>query len=148
MSGIGEAFSKFGKTIVDGTQKTAKQVSLAAEIDSLETKVKKLYLELGDKYYSIFGESPAEELVPYCDEIRRAKNDIAEKKKTMSELSGKKTCPYCGAPIDTTTIFCSACGKKVTGEEAAAQAPARLCPKCGAETAEGAAYCNHCGEKL
>lgn len=54
----------------------------------------------------------------------------------MTDAGG--TCPGCGAPA--TGNFCSACGRRLAGEDA--------CGACGARLPSGAMYCAECGAQV
>jgi len=151
MAGFGDALSKFGKSIVDGTKNTAKSVNLSAEIEGLESKVKRAYMELGEKYFELFSETPAEALKEKCDEIARMKADIESKKTEKLGLAGKKVCPFCETPVDANVPFCPTCGKNMQmqeGDVIDSTAQAKFCSSCGKPLSPGAAFCGSCGAKV
>ncbi len=67
------------------------------------------------------------------------------------------TCPFCGAQVGATDMFCAGCGKPMAEIQAAlataAPAPAvpaggPTCPACGAPMNVGDLFCMNCGHKL
>ena len=154
MAGFGDALSKFGKSIVDGTKNTAKSVNLYAEIDTLESKVKRAYMELGEKYFELFSDEPAEALKEKCDEIAKMKAEIEAKKAEKLGLAGKKICPVCETPVDTSVQFCPNCGKNMQMKEdevievSPDEPKASFCSSCGSPVSPGAAFCGNCGTKV
>lgn len=61
--------------------------------------------------------------------------------KVIGEKREAVRCPHCGAELDASATFCSACGKRVS------TAPI-VCPDCGRANDCGAAFCSGCGKKL
>lgn len=153
MAGFGEALSKFGKSIVDGTKNTAKTVNLSVEIEELETKIKRLYLELGEKCYEICKDDPIPTIADLLSEITKLKEEIDSKKTERITLSGKKICPKCNSSVDHSSMFCPNCGNKFEEEKkedapAAAAAPAeKFCKTCGKKLSPDALFCGDCGTK-
>ena len=149
---IGIKIAGFGKTIADGTKKTVREMSLGSDMDTIKRNIKNLQQELGERYYTLYKDTPAEEFKQYCEELDRMNADLEAKKKELEELAGKKNCPNCGAPLDKGAMFCSSCGTKITVEEPAAEEPAApaepICPNCGQAIPEGHMFCTNCGTKI
>ena len=149
---IGSKIAGFGKTIADGTKKMGREMSLGAETDTLKRNIKNVQQELGERYYTLYKDTPAEEFKQYCEELDRLNAELEAKTKELEELAGTKNCPSCGAPIDKGSMFCSSCGAKITAEEPAAEEPAApagpVCPNCGQPVPEGHMFCTSCGTKI
>lgn len=58
----------------------------------------------------------------------------------MTDVSGQKFCPQCGAKVGAKAKFCPECGAKISNNNA--------CGKCGAAVKPGAKFCSECGNKL
>ncbi len=74
-----------------------------------------------------------------------AHSQVAEEDRTMLKTESwrqgvRATCPGCGAPIDKSAKFCSACGTKLV--------QTAHCPQCGAKLTEGAKFCGSCGAQI
>lgn len=65
-----------------------------------DKKLEMLYMELGKAYYEGNFEDPLPELLPYFDAITQLKN----------ALQNQRTCPQCGAKIQSGATFCGKCG--------------------------------------
>ena len=149
---IGSKIAGFGKTIADGTKKMGREMSLGSEVDTLKRNIKNLQQELGERYYTLYKETPAEEFKQYCEELDRMNAELEAKKKELEELAGKKNCPNCGATIEKGAMFCSSCGSKIETAEPVAEEPVApaepVCPNCGQAIPEGHMFCTNCGTKI
>lgn len=73
------------------------------EKDDADTKLEKLYAELGKAYYEGRFEDPLPELLPFFDEITTLKN----------QQHSPKTCPQCGSVLKENALFCGKCGYRI-----------------------------------
>ena len=70
-------------------------------------------------------------------------NTLTERRRVTSELHG---CPSCAAPIQSSWVFCKACGVKLNAP-ASGQA-GEFCPRCGSKSDPDWLNCARCGEDL
>ncbi len=86
------------------------------------------------------------------DELERQAQQAAQAAATFA-------CPFCGARMGVSDLFCSGCGKPITeikdvfaarqqAEAPVASTVGSACPVCGAPVVEGDAFCMSCGKKL
>lgn len=66
--------------------------------------------------------------------LKDRKNSMSTRK--VNEVN-KKTCPYCGHPVEGDAVFCSHCGK-----------PVYTCPQCHHVVDPTAKFCPSCGTRL
>lgn len=98
---------------------------------TLEKELKNLYLLLGQQYYELYKEEPAENMKESVEAVRKQKKGITElwqkieavKEETAavsftgtSSQNGGKFCPYCGVWLEADSLFCIACGKQLEEE--------------------------------
>jgi formylglycine-generating enzyme required for sulfatase activity/ribosomal protein L40E len=70
-------------------------------------------------------------------------NTLTERRRVTSELHG---CPSCASPIQSSWVFCKACGVKLNAP-ASGQA-GEFCPRCGSKSDPTWLNCARCGEDL
>lgn len=89
-------------------------------------------------------------------------DELDRQAQQASKAATSFACPFCGARMSATDLFCAGCGKPIndikaafaaqrqSAAPAAAAVPADgpMCPACGAPVAEGDAFCMSCGHKL
>ncbi len=96
-----------GDVVTSGKQKI--------DIASIENKLKKLYEQLGKLYMKSRNENN-DELVAAIDakasEIEQMTAELDKAKSENAEFTGKKICNECGAFVEKSAAFCSACGAK------------------------------------
>lgn len=126
-------FDDFGKKVSSAADKFGKKVSNAAEvvgkkaeesieiqklrnqINALERKQEKDYIELGKIVYKRFqvGDELDDASLAYCEEINRNDIVIEQCKKDITEIKGVEACKVCGAMIAKGSLYCNHCGAKV-----------------------------------
>lgn len=90
-------------------------------------------------------------------QIQAELNRIEQETQAAQNAAMHFTCPFCGAQVGATDVFCSSCGKPMSEIQAVlsasqAAAPANwtgpVCPSCGAPMNEGDLFCMKCGNRL
>jgi len=112
-----EKLTSAGKDMAKKTKDLADIAKLNMQISSEEDKIKNKYIEIDKLYYELFSSSPDEKFAEFCASITESKNKIDDLKKQILEIKGVKKCSNCGAEIDFSAAFCSACGNKVINDE-------------------------------
>ncbi len=138
---LGEKVTKTGQEAMQKTRDFAGVTKLNMDIDSIRKENSNLFLQLGQIAYDnkdLFSDNAEAEEV-----INRIAANIAkidEKNREISDIKGLIQCPNCGAPIPTTSVFCSNCGTKMSEKPQPA-----TCSNCGAQLEENAKFCTKCG---
>lgn len=113
-------WNQFSKKVSDGAVTVSESAKRMAEIIKLNSQIDKLESEIESKYADI-GKLIKRELLDKLDddelkvmarEIDEMQNEITQKKKTVYELKGVKTCPECGIKIANEDTYCPSCGLK------------------------------------
>ena len=130
------------------TQKIKMQMNDAAK------RRQALAAQLGASLYDGIAAVDAERasLQAQLDELERQAQQAAQAATTFA-------CPFCGARMGVSDLFCSGCGKPIAeikdafaaqqqAEAPVASAVSPVCPACGAPVVEGDAFCMSCGKKL
>lgn len=90
-------------------------------------------------------------------QIQAELNRIERETQAAQNAAMHFTCPFCGAQVGATDVFCSSCGKPMSEIQAVLSAsqvaaPANwtgpVCPSCGAPMNEGDLFCMNCGNRL
>jgi hypothetical protein len=86
METIADRSVEFYKIAEEKTKIFAKITKLGAEIALEKGNVRKLYREIGSKYYELHKASPEDALAQTCTEVTGALENIAAKQKEIEEL--------------------------------------------------------------
>ena len=115
-------FSKLSKKASETYQFTKEKASNISEelkikgkINEYKQNIEELYLNIGKKVYTELkdGKTVAEEeILEKCDQISNANDEISKLKDKLLTLRKVKTCPNCGAKLDSDDLYCSKCGKE------------------------------------
>ena len=107
--------------------------------------------ELGEKCFSQEKGNP----VPAFAELVQRLNETEEKIQTLQaqllKLKHQRTCPQCGASVDSNAAFCSACGGQLPLSAPVTavlrESDNRFCVFCGTALDEEDLFCPVCGKK-
>lgn len=115
-------FSKLGKKASETYQATKEKASnlsdelkLRGKISEQKEKIEKLYKEIGEMVYNEIKDgkdASRDAIVPKCDEISKAKDEIAKLETEILAVKKIKKCTNCGVELDIQAEFCSKCGKE------------------------------------
>ena len=122
---IGEKISKATQQAVDKTNEFFESAKISAQIASEQKEVEKLQLTIGESVYQKVADGTLtvdEEVQALIGEIDAHIAQIADYKKTLANVRGKKVCPQCNELIDAEVAFCPKCGAAAPVEEAAEEA--------------------------
>ncbi len=140
-------FNEAGKRITQSTQNTVQQAKDFAEISKINTRIadeqrllNSFYMQIGQKYFTVFGEQPAEEFIQLCINVRDSEAKIAGLQHEILQIKHARICPNCGAECDEKLAFCGACGHELPAQSESAH---RFCPNCGGELTFDAAFCTN-----
>ncbi len=189
--GFMDSVSTFTKGLGEKAKGNYDVLTLNNKISSSEKEMNKLFGMLGKQYFDLHKDDPEEALAEVVNNIISTEASIEELKKLVEETKtataavqltspvqndqagnggagvNKKTCMFCGAPIDDDSVFCSVCGKKqepvveepkdneeeqaaenVTEEAPQAEDTRVFCPNCGTELDDDSVFCSVCGTKV
>lgn len=117
-----EFFSKLGKKASQTYQATKEKASnisdelkLKGKISEQKEKIEKLYKEIGEIVYNEIKDGKDAQrdiIVPKCDEISKAKDEISKLETEILAVKKIKKCTNCGTELDINAEFCSKCGKE------------------------------------
>lgn len=138
------------------TQKIKMQMNDAAK------RRQALAAQLGASLYDVTKDTPEFRLgrEPLYDGIAAVDAERASlQAQQAAQAATTFACPFCGARMGVSDLFCSGCGKPIAeikdafAAQQQAEAPVAstvgpVCPACGAPVVEGDAFCMSCGKKL
>lgn len=110
-SKLGETLSDVGKDVAQKSKELTGIAKLRLDIKAKEDHIRKLYAQIGKKYYELH----KEDVEPLFDElalITEAEEQISSMESEISELKGLKQCSECGEPMMEDAQFCQKCGMK------------------------------------
>lgn len=144
-SDLGKAFSSSGSNNVQvqNTNSGADISKLNRTINENKSKIENTYKEIGNIYFSIYGENPAPELAEKVNFIKQLTKDIEKADEEIKLLSGYIHCPKCGVLVKNTDFVCYNCGERLRAPEVD-----NHCPGCGAEMVPNASFCTKCGRPV
>lgn len=101
----------------DGMAQKTKNISeimkLTAAISSEKERQEKIYRELGETYYKVYGDRAESELMEMCTQIRESRETVENYEKEILALKGIVVCPACGYEVSIHFNFCNNCGHKM-----------------------------------
>ena len=68
---LSKSIDKTGRTIASKASGIVDSTKLSHQISQEERAMDEVYRQIGIAYFSLYGNAPAEQLAPMCDEIRR-----------------------------------------------------------------------------
>lgn len=116
-------------------------VTMNNRIVSLQKEIRKICLQIGEKYYTIHKDDPEPELESLVKAIQNLETQITDISRQVENTKavtaavqlvpsagtmpsdadgGNGFCASCGAPLLKDSVFCVKCGAKVSTEEDAA----------------------------
>ena len=104
----------------DGMAQKTKNISeimkLTAAVSSEKERQEKIYRELGETYYKVYGDRAESELMEMCTQIRESKEAVENYEKEILALKGIVVCPACGYEVSIHFNFCNNCGDRIVKE--------------------------------
>lgn len=101
----------------DGMAQKTKNLSeimkLTAAVSSEKERQEKIYKELGETYYKVYGDRAESELIEMCAQIRESRETVETYEKEILALKGIAVCPACGYEVSVHFNFCNNCGHKM-----------------------------------
>ena len=115
-------FNKLGKKASETYQATKEKASnlsdelkLRAKISDQKDIIEKLYKEIGKTVYEDVKDGKdvsRDAVVSKCDDISKAKDEIAKLETEILAVKKIKKCAECGTELDINAEYCSKCGKE------------------------------------
>ncbi|MBQ6845999.1 MAG: zinc ribbon domain-containing protein [Oscillospiraceae bacterium] len=110
-----------------------------------ESKIEKLYTELGKMYFHSHIDCYEETFATLMSEISLSFENIQKYEEQIVVANGNVICPECKTVSPAGTQFCTSCGKSFSESP---QPKQNACPKCGALLVPGSQFCTGCGKKI
>ena len=134
---------------IAATNRATTTMKLKAQMNDALKRRQNLAAQLGASLYEA---TKDEERAAYQEEIARIESEA----QSAAASAATTSCPFCGAKIGVSDMFCSGCGKSMDEIRAAGAdrqaAPdehtGAVCPSCGAPVLEEDIFCMNCGNKL
>jgi hypothetical protein len=114
--------NKLGKKASETYQATkekatniSEELKLKGKISELKEKINKIYIEIGENVYNELKDGKdvsRDEITAKCEEISKAKDEIAKLETDILVFKKIKKCNSCGTELDLEAEFCSKCGKE------------------------------------
>ena len=95
------------------TKNISEIMKLTAAVSSEKERQEKIYRELGETYYKVYGDRAESELMEMCTQIRESKEAVENYEKEILALKGIVVCPACGYEVSIHFNFCNNCGHKM-----------------------------------
>lgn len=151
------------------TNRATSTMKLKAQMNDALKRRQNLAAQLGASLYEATkddenlrkGREALYDGIAACDEERAACQEeiarIESEAQSAAASAATTSCPFCGAKIGASDMFCSGCGKSMDEIRAASAshqsaAPNEytgpVCPSCGAPVQEEDVFCMNCGNKL
>lgn len=140
---IENKMNELGNNAVQKTKEASEIMSLKAAINEEERKIKNVYSQIGELFYTKKDEAK-DELDQLCKTIDESRQKIADMKKQILVLKKIVECPQCGHENPETASFCLKCGTKLIHTIN----DGKHCQNCGAPLTEGQLFCTRCGTKV
>ena len=140
---IFDDLSKTGRSIANKASGLVDSTKLNHQISQEERAMDEIYRQIGIAYFSCFGEEPAEQLAPMCDDIRRRMELLASLRQQEITARGKRLCQNCGCECDLYyQPVCYSCGAELPHLTPPGMRP---CPNCTQDIPQESMYCPCCG---
>lgn len=145
------------KDLFDKTTANKSDISkLEFKIKQEQTEMKKMFMQIGLKYYENYRDDSHEELLPLCNVVDESNRVIDMCKKQVNYILGIQLCPSCGAKLSLDSLFCNKCGFNLNEEEKEESEEIKeisdkeiiKCRECGSEILDDSVYCANCGAKV
>lgn len=148
---LGSAFNSTSSMVKKKAEDLAESARLSSRLNAQQEEKRRLLQELGEKCFSQEKGNP----VPAFAELVQRLNETEEKIQTLQaqllKLKHQRTCPLCGAPVDSNAAFCSVCGGQLPPSKPniadSQESNSRFCTFCGAVLDEEDLFCPVCGKK-
>lgn len=141
---LGKKLTHVGQEALNNTQRLADLTTLKAKAAEEEKALRRIYAQLGEKCYRIYGKNPPPELAELCGSATGSRRRLEELAARIRQLRGVRKCAHCGGELPAKAYFCAACG----AGQAEQLTVVRYCPECGKEAAADEAFCTGCGHTL
>jgi len=119
MGEIRDKLSGITKSVTTTSGRLIKTAKVNASISSEESKLKKIYIEIGLKVRAMY--ENGESLGAFFDEKYRKIEESDEKIKALRAkidlMNGRITCPGCGKVANSDSEFCPKCGRTMNSAD-------------------------------
>ena len=117
---LGKKASKTYQATKEKAANITEELKLKGKISELKDKIDDLYKDIGKIVYIEVKDGKdvsKEEVTGKCEEISKAKDDIAKIETEILALKKSKKCINCGVELDLDDCFCCKCGKEQPKQE-------------------------------
>lgn len=143
--------------VADSAVQMTKDFTDVAKMNSAvseEKKIRKnLFEQLGESYYDLHADEPAEDLASLVQEIRDSFERTADLETRVMRIRGRRACPSCESEMALDAKFCSVCGTELPPVDLPEAADEDdngepVCKGCGEPLAPEAKFCPQCGRQV
>jgi len=113
LDGIGKIITQTGQDTVKKAKSFAEATKINSQIAEEQRALNTFYAQIGEKYYKLYKDAPADEFAQLCDRLTAGIIRIAELQTEVQRLKNTKMCPKCGAVCPINVLFCSTCGAQL-----------------------------------
>ena len=113
LDGIGKKIAQSGQDTVKKAKSFAEATRINSQIAEEQRAVSAFYSQIGEKYYTLYKDAPADEFAQTCDRITAGLIRIAELQTEVQRLKNTRLCPKCGAVSAANVQFCASCGAEL-----------------------------------
>ena len=117
LDGIGKKIAQSGQDTVKKAKSFADATRINGQIAEEQRAVSAFYSQIGEKYYTLYKDAPADEFSQTCDRITAGLMRIAELQTEVQRLKNTRLCPKCGAVSAANVQFCASCGAELPKQE-------------------------------
>lgn len=141
------AVETMGKNVSKVAKDNVEIVRCSSAIDSCEEKIKKAYMEIGNRYYNSVDEPEREMFYDLFEVIETNQEQIKQLRNRLQELKGITICKVCGTELPRDAKFCRNCGSQI---EAVVVVPTStaVCWNCHSPLNGNEKFCAACGAKI
>lgn len=109
---VGGKVKETSVAIGDKSKLAIEKSKIKSEISKENSAIKEQYAEIGQKYFELFGDNPADEFIPMIEKINASRENITKLNSKLVELDDYVVCS-CGAKVPRNVAFCSNCGSAI-----------------------------------
>jgi len=145
---ISKKLSAAGGDVISRGKAFADITRLNSNISEEEKKINNTYFQIGKLYVSLHPQDYETDFAALIETIVASENKITTLKQQIQDVKGVIRCEKCGAEVQKSMAFCSACGAPMPKKEPTLDENHIHCEACGAVIDKNLRFCTSCGKPL